>query len=238
LSHDSPILSLRNVCYSTPDGRSLGNEVSVELEAGQILLITGANGSGKSTLLDIILGSREYDSGTVQLNAPDACISYLPQMQDTQTHLPFSLRDVLKVSVNRPVDDDEITSHKLLGKRHLDLGWNSASGGEKRRTLLTRTFLQKPELIILDEPFNHLDSESRQVMTSSLRRFVAIENKCVILSTHEGFATASLESEALERSDSGHLDSEQGYFEHGDLKHGSSVNNQLPGELTIKQIAL
>lgn len=182
-----PILSLRNVTYTTPDGRSLGTDVSIELEAGQILLVTGPNGSGKSTLLEIILGMRAPDSGSVHLQVPETAVSYLPQMQDNQTHMPFSLRDVLQVSVNAGVNDNEITSYDLLTRQHLGLGWNTASGGEKRRTLLTRIFLQRPKLIVLDEPFNHLDSDSRSVIMSSLAHFVTSLNKCVIISTHEGF---------------------------------------------------
>jgi len=189
LKQGLPILSLRNVNYSTSDGRSLGTDINIELEAGQILLITGPNGSGKSTLLEIILGMRAPDSGSVHLQVPEPAVSYLPQMQDTQTHMPFSMRDVLQVSVNTGVDDKEITSYDLLTSQHLDLGWNTASGGEKRRTLLTRTFLQKPELIVLDEPLNHLDSDSRSAMVASLAHFVSSLKKCVIVSTHEGFAS-------------------------------------------------
>lgn len=238
MKQHSPILSLHNVCYSTPDGRSLGHDVSAELEVGQVLLVTGPNGSGKSTLLEIILGLRAHDSGTVHLNVPEPRICYLPQMQDIQTHMPFSLRDVLRVSANRAIDDEEITGFGLLASRHLDLGWNSASGGEKRRTLLTRTLLQKPELIVLDEPFNHLDSESRQVMTSALHHFVTLEKKCVILSTHEGFAMSNLKHPDLEKRDLEKQDLEQRHHEQQDLRHEKLDCDQLPEQITIKQIAL
>lgn len=181
------ILSLCNLEYTTPDGRVLGTNINAELDSGELLLITGANGSGKSTLLEIILGRRVPASGHVALTTPESAISYLPQMQDSRTHMPFSLRDALQVSSGSYVNDNEIEGLGLLTEKQLDLGWNNASGGEKRRTLLTRIFLQKPELIVLDEPFNHLDIESRGVMLSSLCRFVTELNKCVILSTHDGF---------------------------------------------------
>ncbi|OED44042.1 hypothetical protein AB833_02415 [Chromatiales bacterium (ex Bugula neritina AB1)] len=192
MNRGSTILSLCSVNFSTPDRRSLGCNVNIDLEAGQFLLLTGPNGAGKSTLIEIILGMRPLDSGFVHLQVPEPAISYLPQMQDTQTHMPFSLRDVLQVSVDRTVDDDEITGFNLLTSEHLDLGWNNASGGEKRRTLLTSIFLQEPELIVLDEPFNHLDTDSRQIMASSLGSYVKRLNKCVILSTHEGFESDPL----------------------------------------------
>ena len=188
MNDQQPVLTLRNVSYSTPHGRRLGTDVSLELGRGEVLLVTGPNGSGKSTLLELILGRRSCDSGSVEVNVAARSISYLPQLQDSETHMPFSLRDVLTVSMSAPVNDEEIIQEGLLTKEHLDLGWNSASGGEKRRALLTRTILQRPQLIFLDEPFNHLDDDSRSVIVSSISRFVTTMNKTVILSTHERFA--------------------------------------------------
>ena len=190
MNPDLSILTLYNLSYSTPDGRALGANINVELGKGEILLITGPNGSGKSTLLEVILGRQVPFDGHVKLDTPRQAISYLPQMQDSQTHMPFSLRDALQVSTALNMDD-EIESLGLLSSKQLNLGWNHASGGEKRRTLLTRIFLQKPELIVLDEPFNHLDIDSRGVMLSSLSRFVTERNNSVILSTHEGFENES-----------------------------------------------
>lgn len=189
MNEQPPVVALRGVSYSTPAGRRLGCDVSFELGRGEVLLVTGPNGSGKSTLLELILGRRRCDSGLVQLNIPGSSVSYLPQLHDSETHMPFSLRDVLTMSL--ATADKEIIQEGLLTKEQLDLGWNSASGGEKRRALLTRTILQRPELIILDEPFNHLDGDSRRVIMSSISRFVTTMNKTVILSTHERFADAA-----------------------------------------------
>lgn len=190
MNQSTPLVTLSDVSYATPDGRALGKDINCELQCGEVLLITGPNGSGKSTLLDIILGKRPCNSGTVQCNLPAASISYLPQLQDTETHMPFSLRDV--VTAQKAVVDDEIVALGLLEKTHLKLSWNSASGGEKRRTLLTRTLLAEPELLVLDEPFNHLDSDSRGVMLSSIQHFVSVMSRSVVLSTHEGFADDTL----------------------------------------------
>ena len=146
MNEQPPVVALRGVSYSTPAGRRLGCDVSFELGRGEVLLVTGPNGSGKSTLLELILGRRRCDSGLVQLNIPGSSVSYLPQLHDSETHMPFSLRDVLTMSL--ATADKEIIQEGLLTKEQLDLGWNSASGGEKRRALLTRTILQRPELIL------------------------------------------------------------------------------------------
>lgn len=180
-------LSLCDVSYATPDGRALGQGISAKLYSGECLLITGPNGSGKSTLLEIILGATAASAGTVCLNVSDRAISYLPQLQDNRTHLPMSLRDVVEVSVAGHLTDSHICSYGLLTTHHLPLAWNNASGGERRRALLTRTLLQEPDLIVLDEPFNHLDVESRNAMAASLFEFLAMPGKCVVLSSHEGF---------------------------------------------------
>jgi len=182
-----PVLHLQDVTYSTPAKRVLGQRITVTLDAGEILLITGPNGSGKSTLIDLILGRGTPDAGTVRLNVPVSDIGFLPQLQDNETHMPLSLRNVVGLALGRKASDEEIITIGLLEQDHLSLAWNSASGGEKRRTLLTRTFLQNPALIILDEPFNHLDISSRALIVSGLQQFLALQNKCVIVCTHESF---------------------------------------------------
>jgi len=185
LSTSASILTLNDVSCATPDGRWLVSHLNIDLKKGEILIITGPNGTGKSTLLEVILQRRRCQTGTVELNLPPPAIHYLPQLQDSQTHMPFSLRDILRVSTSAAISDDDMAQPGLLSKSQLDLGWNGASGGERRRTLLTRTLLGNPELIVLDEPFNHLDDNSRETIVSALRHFVAMQNKCVILSTHD-----------------------------------------------------
>lgn len=187
MNDKAPILSACDISYSTPDGRVLGEHIKVELNKGELLLITGPNGSGKTTLLNILLGKLAPNTGSVQLKLPASRIGYLPQLQDSEMHMPVSLRDIINIALNQKLSDDEISAFGLLTQNHLSLNWNRASGGEKRRTLLTRTFLQKPELLILDEPFNHLDSNSRTVITTAIHDFLTTQNNGVILSTHEGF---------------------------------------------------
>ena len=187
MNNVASVLSASDVSYSTPDGRALGENINLQLRAGELLLITGPNGSGKTTLLNILLGKLEPNTGSVHLNLPASHIGYLPQLQDSEMHMPVNLRDIINISFTHKLSDDEISALGLLTREHLSLNWNRASGGEKRRTLLTRTFLQKPELLILDEPFNHLDSNSRKVIATVIHDFLTTKNKSVILCTHEGF---------------------------------------------------
>ena len=102
-------------------------------------------------------------------------------------HIPVTLRDVINIAFSQSLSDEAICGFGLISEKHLALNWNRASGGEKRRTLLTRTFMQQPDLLILDEPFNHLDTVSRRVIVAAIHHFISVQQKSAILVTHEGF---------------------------------------------------
>ena len=98
--------------------------------------------------------------------------------------MPLSLRDVVSLSLSQ-VGDEEIISLGLLSHSQLSFNWNTASGGEKKRTLLTQILLKSPRLILLDEPFNHLDKESHELIGHCLHEFVQRKTGALILVSHE-----------------------------------------------------
>jgi zinc transport system ATP-binding protein len=154
-------LTLENLSWETPDGRLLADQVSLKLLRGQLLCVSGPNGSGKSSLLRILLGEAPARTGTCRISVPAHRIGYLPQAQNRECHLPFTLQEVLELTEK----GERLASLKrwgLLTPDRLPLAWNRASGGERQRVLLARELLNEPELLLLDEPLNHLDEHSRQ----------------------------------------------------------------------------
>src|SRR5690606_37113443 len=110
-----------------------------------------------------------------------------PQLQNVAFHLPLTLWDVLRISHAGPLQEEDVLRFGLLQARHLKLAWNTASGGEKKRTLLTRALLHRPRVLILDEPLNHLDHASRDQVSQVLDDFVAgdKQQRSIILVSHD-----------------------------------------------------
>lgn len=180
---NSALISVKNLSFSTRDGRALAHNLSFELRPGEALVISGENGSGKSTLLRLLLGLSNEFSGTIDRNSEE--IGYLPQLQDNDFHIPMRLSDILWISSSESSASNAFP--KLLSPDRLNLSWNQASGGEKKRTLLARILLQSPKIIVLDEPFNHLDQISRMTIVESLSEFVSESpgERAIIIVTHE-----------------------------------------------------
>jgi len=168
----SATLVVENLRLATPAGRRLLGGLSFTLNPGEILVLTGANGLGKSTLLKAVLGAVQPAVGRIELGVPRKRLGYLPQLHNTALHLPMTLFDVVRIHQSVGVGESAVTGVGLLQPPHLRLGWNTASGGERQRALLTSLLLQEPELLLLDEPLNHLDAEGRAEVMGLLERYV------------------------------------------------------------------
>lgn len=177
------MLKVENLTYGPPQSPPLQEGLNFSVLPGEILHIAGDNGTGKSLLTRAILGLYPVNSGEIKNSF--ATTRYLPQMQNRATHLPYSLADII---------GDSKKELGLLDKNRMLLPWNKASGGERQRALLNRFFLQSGELMVLDEPFNHLDAESRE----RVRQLLAEEMKAhptygTILISHENDPRSWLE---------------------------------------------
>uniref|UniRef100_UPI002625C9E7 ABC-F family ATP-binding cassette domain-containing protein n=1 Tax=Propioniciclava sp. TaxID=2038686 RepID=UPI002625C9E7 len=141
--------------------RTLLDEVSLGLAAGEVVGVVGRNGDGKSTLLGILVGTVEPDAGQVIRAAP-ASIGHLAQ---TEEFAPAaSVRDVIVGGQPDHVWAADALSRTvvehLLADIPLDAETGTLSGGERRRVALVALMLGHHDLIVLDEPTNHLDVEA------------------------------------------------------------------------------
>lgn len=184
------MLTAERLSFATPDGRPLQENLSFDVQSGQLFLISGSNGCGKSTLLRILMGERIAEKGHATWSVAREKITYIPQLENTEIHLPVTLRDVLEMTPGRRPRESEYMRFGLLRKDLLPLAWNTASGGERKRTLLARALLTDPSVLVFDEPMNHLDVASRRIMIRVMKEFLDAatpENpRAIVMVCHQG----------------------------------------------------
>jgi ABC-type Mn2+/Zn2+ transport system ATPase subunit len=161
------LIEVEDLSTTTADGQPLSAGVSFALHAGELVLIEGDNGAGKTTLARCLLGLHRRHRGRIRRHLPAREIAYLPQLGNVQFFLPLTLGDVIALKIPS-CTADEITSVGLLDRASLERPWMTASGGERQRTLLTRLLLSDARLLILDEPFNHVDPATRDGISRAL----------------------------------------------------------------------
>lgn len=184
MNSNGPLLHFQDFSIlDRESGRDLCRPFSEALEPGSLLILSGPNGIGKSsTLRAIAEGPKTTVRSNGKIEVQTAQIFYHPQITSNLFAIPITLGDVLSWSENR----DE----SLLKGLDLDRPWNSASGGEKQRILLSRLLGEAQDqngLLLLDEPTNHLDSESRTTLTSALKGWIEKPGtrRAIVAVTHD-----------------------------------------------------
>jgi ABC-2 type transport system ATP-binding protein len=174
-------------------GRVLAvDDVSFEVEAGEIFGILGPNGAGKTTTVECVQGLRHVDGGTVRVLGLDPTTQARQlrqrigsQLQDSA--LPGRLRvaesiELFAAFADHPVDRDE-----LIGRWRLDdqrnQPFDSLSGGQKQRLFIALAFVNSPEVVFLDELTQGLDPQARRA-TWELIREIRQGGTTVVLVTH------------------------------------------------------
>ncbi|WP_413292619.1 ATP-binding cassette domain-containing protein [Bdellovibrio sp. HCB185ZH] len=173
------LLSVSNLQALSKSGKNLSPAVNFDLHAGDILFLRGENGAGKSTILKTLLKLHTYYSGKFDFAVKNEEIEYLPQLGNLNFHLPLTLADMLGEAISSP----------LLAGLDLNKKWNTASGGERQKILFSAALAKKPKVLILDEPFNHVDKDAGLLLEEGLLQFLK-ENpeSALILVSHRSLS--------------------------------------------------
>jgi ABC-type Mn2+/Zn2+ transport system ATPase subunit len=183
LTDQLPVVVAQKLSYAAPNGGLLVRDLSFAVNRGEIVAIIGPNGVGKSTLLRVLQNEIQPASGTVKVSAPK--ISYLSQLHNREFHIPLTLADVLSFGIQSAFEPSHAIEYGLLTINELKKPWNTASGGERQKTLLTQALLADGDLFIFDEPMNHLDSLSRHTLMQIFSNLAIHKNRAVIFVSHE-----------------------------------------------------
>ena len=180
------LVRAHEITLNREGGQALFEKTSFTLNPGRLLHITGPNGIGKSTLIQRLVHLAKPDFGTLEYGFSRNQVGFLPQLHNMGFAIPLNLRNVLEMESSGKVSEETALQIGLMRKEFFRLMWNSASGGERQRTLMTRLLLSEPKLLILDEPFNHLDIEVKQSILNVLEEFLeADKGRGAIIVTHE-----------------------------------------------------
>lgn len=136
--------------------------VSFSLKKGEITTLIGQNGVGKSTIAKIILGLESYDSGQL-FKAANIRIGYVPQILDLSFNMPVTSIGLLKILTDNKSNSNDFNLRFISDLEHIqhkDL--SEISGGQLQKLMLAGTIMNRPDLLILDEPTQFLDVSSRQ----------------------------------------------------------------------------
>ena len=153
------LVELSNISVQFGERKALDN-VSVNLKCGEITTLIGPNGAGKSTLVKVLLGLQRCSEGTV-IKPKGLKIGYVPQKLKLNDSLPLDVARFLRLS-GRYSQQEIQDALNLVGAAHLaKANMHSLSGGETQRVLLSRALLQRPQLLVLDEPAQGVDVQGQ-----------------------------------------------------------------------------
>lgn len=166
------------------------------LEAGARLAIIGENGVGKTTLLRLILDQIQPDSGKVQMSE-NASIGYCPQDSTEDFNNDLSLFDWMS-QWRKASHNDQIVratlGQLLFSSDDFEKPVKVCSGGEKNRLLFGKLMMSSPNVIVLDEPTNHMDMEAIEALNLALVHYEGT----IIFVSHDREFVSSLATQIIE----------------------------------------
>lgn len=184
-------------------GHRVGSDVSLSLDAGEVLCLLGPNGSGKTTLFKTLLGLLPPQGGKVLMDGADLrqskrhevarLVSYVPQAH--AAFFPFTVREVVLMGrtahlgvFSSPSRRDREVAQSVIERMRLahlaDSIYTRISGGERQLALIARALAQEARIVVMDEPTANLDF-GNQVRVLEHIQSLAEAGMGVLLSTHD-----------------------------------------------------
>lgn len=192
------MLQLIDISFAFAKAETLKN-ISLDIKQGTHVAVIGESGCGKSTLLDITYGLLQAKKGQVlwndeELTGPDhhlvpghPMMKYVPQefdlmpftsvFQNVGEHLSLQLDD----RVGRILELLDVVDMSDLKDRKV----KTLSGGQKQRVAIAKALAQEPQLLLLDEPFSHIDNFRKNALRRKLFDYLKAKNISCMVATHD-----------------------------------------------------
>lgn len=205
------MLSVQNLSFSYLENKTL-NDISFSLEKGKILSIIGESGCGKSTLLKLIYGLYDLDEGSVfwgenEILGPKfnlipgmEFIKYLAQDFDLMPFITVA-ENVGKYLSNFYPEEKKARINELLEivemSDYANVKAKFLSGGQMQRVAIARVLALEPEMLLLDEPFSHIDNFRKNTLRRKLFAYLKEKNITTLVATHDSMDVLSFADEVI-----------------------------------------
>lgn len=187
------LITIKNLTVKYDDYTAIEN-VNFSIDQNKFVTIIGPNGGGKTTLIKTILGFVKPFKGDI-IKSPNVKIGYVPQKNSFEQEFPISVSQVIlsgdlqskvkllhrfkKKNFNRLED----TLKRLDITNLKDMQINELSGGQLQKVLLGRAIISNPNLLILDEPFSNIDTNSTNKYFQLLKKLS--ETMSILIISHD-----------------------------------------------------
>jgi lipoprotein-releasing system ATP-binding protein len=202
----SNLLAARNLCKSFRSGEErleVLSDLSVDLDEGQMMAVTGVSGSGKSTLLHLLGGMDRPDQGSIRIQGTEITSLSLQELSGFRNRIvgfvfqfhhllpeftalenvmmPLLLRDCPPAEA-RTLAQAALDDVRMAARVHHRPG--ELSGGEQQRVAIARALVGKPRLLLADEPTGNLDLHTGEAIGELLRSLHELHGLASIVVTH------------------------------------------------------
>lgn len=202
-----PVIAIKNLNHYYGRGslkRQILFDINLEIYAGEIVIMTGPSGSGKTTLLSLIGGLRSVQEGSLKFLGEELSgasqsklvksrrkIGYIFQAHNLLGFLTARQNVQMAVELNQVISQPEAVtkSEAMLGsvglKERINYYPDNLSGGQKQRIAIARALVNRPPLVLADEPTAALDKQSGRDVVEIMQRLAKEQGTAILLVTHD-----------------------------------------------------
>jgi putative ABC transport system ATP-binding protein len=201
------VISIQNLDHHFGQG-SLRKQVlfniNLEIQSGEIIILTGPSGSGKTTLLTLVGGLRSPQSGSLQVLGRELCGANTEQLVKARKRNGYifqahnlhgsltALQNVrMGLELHQHIGPREMQTRSALMLEHVGLGNHlhyypdKLSGGQKQRVAIARALVSHPPIVLADEPTAALDSQSGRDVVNLMHKLAQEQGCTILMVTHD-----------------------------------------------------
>jgi len=205
------MLAIKNISFGYTENTILHN-VSFNVNAGQNIAVIGESGCGKSTLLKVIYGLYDLDSGEITYKGQPVTgpkynlvpgMPYMKYLAQDFDLMPYTTaaENVGAFLTNTNPEEKKRRTRELLeivemqGFAHVKTKF--LSGGQQQRIALAKVLALEPQVLLLDEPFSHIDNFRKNALRRNLFAYLKAKGITVIIATHDSTDALSFADETI-----------------------------------------